>query len=49
MGALIREAVDTYLLRPRRSRREALDHLFSLNAPVGPWEEMEKEITEGRF
>lgn len=47
LGAVIREAVDAYTLPRARSRGEALQSLFSINAPVGDWEQMKAEIIEG--
>ncbi|MEO8273186.1 MAG: ribbon-helix-helix protein, CopG family [Chloroflexota bacterium] len=47
LGAVIREAVDAYTLPRARSREEALQSLFSINAPVADWEQMKAEIIEG--
>lgn len=47
VGALIREAIDAYLTPESRSRRRALDDLYSLEAPVSDWETMKSEIEAG--
>lgn len=47
VGALIREAIDAYLSPESRSRRRALDDLYSLEAPVSDWETMKSEIEAG--
>lgn len=47
VGAVIREAIDAYTLPGGRSRHEALQSLFSINAPVADWEQMKAEIIEG--
>ncbi len=47
VGALIREAIDAYLTPQSRSRRQALDDLYSLEAPVSDWETMKSEIEAG--
>lgn len=47
MGAVIREAIDAYTLPRTRSRREALDALLAMNAPVADWEQMKAEIEQG--
>jgi predicted transcriptional regulator len=47
MGAVIRDAIDAYTLPRARSREEALESLFSINAPVADWEQMKAEIIEG--
>lgn len=48
VGAVIREAIAAYL--PPASadrRRQALEELFSLDAPVDDWPVMEREIEDG--
>ncbi len=48
VGAVIRAAIDAY--EPAVSsdrRRRALEELFALDAPVGEWDEMEREIEAG--
>jgi hypothetical protein len=47
MGAVIRDAIDAYTLPRARSRTEALQALFSHNAPVADWETMKAEIEQG--
>lgn len=47
LGAAIREAIDTYGAPPARSRADALDALFQLEAPVDEWDTMKREIIEG--
>ncbi len=47
MGAVIREAIDAYTLPRARSRREALEALLALEAPVADWEQMKREIVDG--
>ena len=47
MGALIREAIDAYTVPAGRSRREAADLLFGLEAPTADWEVMKEEIQRG--
>ena len=47
MGALIREAIDSFTVPAGRSRREAAELLFSLEALVGDWEVMKEEIQRG--
>ncbi|MEO5704424.1 MAG: CopG family transcriptional regulator [Candidatus Limnocylindrales bacterium] len=47
MGAVIRDAIDAYTISRIRSRDEALQVLFSQNAPVADWEVMKAEIERG--
>jgi predicted DNA-binding protein len=47
VGAVIREAIDAYQMPQARSKREALEHLFSLRAPVADWDVMKAEILAG--
>jgi predicted transcriptional regulator len=47
MGAVIRDAIDAYTLPRARSPKEALEVLFSQNAPVADWEVMKAEIEQG--
>ena len=49
VGAVIREAVDEYVGGTFDRRREALERLFAIEAPVADWEIMKAEIIEGRF
>lgn len=48
VGAVIREAVDAYTTTADQ-RRQALERLFALDAPVADWDQMKREIVEGRF
>ncbi len=47
VGALIREAIEAYTGAVVRSRRDALDALFDLEAPVADWDTMKDEIERG--
>ncbi|HSM56667.1 MAG TPA: ribbon-helix-helix domain-containing protein [Candidatus Sulfomarinibacteraceae bacterium] len=49
LSVLIREAVErTYFLEmDRERRRQALDQLLALEAPVADWSQMEDEIEKG--
>lgn len=48
VGAVIRDAIDAYGGEPSVGQRfEALEGLFSLEAPVDDWSVMEHEILEG--
>ena len=47
VGALIRDAVDAYLVPTTRSRSEALADLCALEAPVSEWETMKADILRG--
>jgi len=47
VGALIRDAVDAYLVPTARPRSEALSDLIAIEAPVGDWETMKAEILRG--
>jgi len=47
LGAVIRKAIEAYDLAPPRARAEALETLFSLEAPVDEWDAMKREIIEG--
>lgn len=51
LSVLVREAVERYCLEPANLERRmaALRELLSLNAPVADWEQMEDEITRGRY
>lgn len=44
VGAVIREAVEAYTRPHGRSREEAAQALFALDAPVTDWEVMKAEI-----
>ena len=47
VGALIREAIELLTAAPARPKRDALEALFALDAPVDDWEAMKGEIVEG--
>lgn len=47
VGAVIRAAIDAYLLPSRRDPQAALERLFALDAPAPDWETMKKEIEAG--
>ncbi len=49
VSAMVREAIEAQYLQDelRKQRRQALQDLFSLEAPMGAWEEMEEEIIDG--
>ena len=47
VGAVVRAAIDAYLVPVRRDRGAALDLLFSLEAPAPDWDVMKKEIEAG--
>lgn len=44
MGRLVREAIDRLLAEDLEQRQLAAEELFRVGAPVGDWEEMEREI-----
>lgn len=48
VGAVIRDAVDSYVETPDyKQRRAALDELFAMNLPVDDWEVMKAQIEKG--
>jgi predicted DNA-binding protein len=49
LSVLVREAIEKVYIdsEEREQRRQALDELLSLEAPVADWEEMEAEIIAG--
>ena len=50
VGHLVREAVTkVYQTRPKRMRQEAARRLVKMDLPVADWEQMEKEIVQGRL
>ncbi|RKY00069.1 hypothetical protein DRP77_12185 [Candidatus Poribacteria bacterium] len=49
VAQLIREAIDLMLKKEREERVKAAQELFKVGAPVGDWEEMKKEIEEGKL
>ena len=50
MSEVVREALSKQLDLPSiEERLAAVERLSKLNAPVADWEQMEREIEEGRF
>ncbi len=47
VGSVIREAIDEHVLPQRSSRRQSVESLFRLAAPVADWEEMKSQIVRG--
>lgn len=47
VGAVVRAAIEAYTAPPARTRREALEDLYSLSAPVDDWSTMKAEIIAG--
>lgn len=47
VGAVIRDAIDSYHAPTQRSRDEAFEELLSMNAPVDDWEVMKEQILAG--
>ena len=47
MGAVIRDAVDAYTVAAADGRRDAIQRLMSLDAPVDDWSAMKDEIARG--
>ncbi len=47
VGALIREAIDSYTSPRHVPRAEAAARLFALDAPVDDWESMKADIIRG--
>ena len=48
VGTLIRDAVaEKYVASSQTGKLEAVERLCALEAPVGEWDEMEREIIEG--
>lgn len=46
IGAVIREAIDAHI-GASATRDDAMERLFSLEAPVGDWATMKQEIVDG--
>ena len=46
---LVREAISMLLEQDTLARLQAAEELFKLEAPVANWEEMKREIEEGRL
>ena len=49
MGSLVREAVEEKYGDQQTRRLEALQRLLAIEAPAADWEQLEREITEGRL
>jgi hypothetical protein len=49
VGAVIRDAVDSYVDPGIDSRRRAADAILSMNLPVDDWEVMKRQIEESRY
>ncbi len=49
VSAAIRRAIDDYLDDDFAVRRDALDAMFAMGAPVDDWEVMKAEIEAGRY
>jgi hypothetical protein len=49
VGAVIRDAVDSYVDPGRDARRRAVEHLISMELPVDDWDVMKREIEESRY
>jgi predicted DNA-binding protein len=47
VGAVIREAIDAYTSVPADERRDAIERLVRLDAPVDDWDVMKAEIVAG--
>jgi len=47
VGAVIREAVDSYTSVPADERRDAIERLIQLDAPVDEWDVMKAQILAG--
>jgi hypothetical protein len=48
VGAIIRQAIDTYTTSPPDRRRDAIERLFALDAPIDDWSVMKDEIARGK-
>lgn len=49
VGAVIRDAVDTYVDPGLDARRRAADDILSMDAPVQDWEVMKAQILKGQL
>lgn len=47
LGAVIREAIDSYAAPRTKPPREALERLAALRAPVADWETMKADVLRG--
>jgi hypothetical protein len=49
VGAVIRDAIDSYIDPGADARRRAFDDLLSMNAPVDDWEVMKEQILRSQL
>ena len=49
VGAVIRDAVDSFVEAEPDRRQQALDRLLALNAPVDDWEVMKAQIMKSQL
>lgn len=49
VGAVIRDAVDSYIDPGLDSRRRAADRILSMNLPVDDWEVMKEQIRQSQL
>ncbi len=49
VGAVIRDAVDTYVDPGTDSRRRAFERMLTMNAPVDDWEVMKAQIMKSQL
>jgi hypothetical protein len=49
VGAVIRDAVDSYIDPGLDSRRRAVERILSMNAPVDDWEVMKEQIRRSQL
>jgi hypothetical protein len=49
VGAVIRDAIDSYIDPGADARRRAIDSMLSMNAPVEDWEVMKAEIMRSQL
>ena len=49
VGAVIRDAVDSYVDPGRDSRHEAIEALLKMNAPVDDWKVMKAQILRSQL
>ncbi len=48
MAEIVREAIDYRYRTTHEERLRAAEQLFQIEAPVGDWEELKREIEEAR-
>lgn len=49
VGAVIRDAIDTYTDPDGDARRQAIDDILSMNAPVDDWDVMKAQILRSQL